>query len=171
MPLNRVSFFPTVHNKTLQWSARVIDTDEYNMARAESLDLYRQRKRLCDQRMVVFHAAIRHAAAVSGVIHATSLNQVIEEEEFHQNREARERLKRVEYEKKLAISDLNNALSSVDSLVDAKANADVRLAEAMALIEQSGDGALVWQAKCDGARIKNVELSQKIKEMSSEIGN
>lgn len=140
------------------------------MARAEALELYRQRRRLYDQRMVVFHAAVRHAAAVSGVIHATSLNQVIQEEEFHQNRECMVKLKRVEYEKKLALSDLSNALSSIDSLVDAKGIVDVELDEvknSLKIVEENADNLKI---KYDEICLQNAELSKCAKEMSSEIG-
>lgn len=151
--------------------ARVIDADEFNIARSEALDLYREHKRAADQKMVLFHAAVRHAASVSGVIHATSLHQVIQEEEYHRNYDLGERLKRVEYEKKIALDDLHSALSSIDALVDSKSAADRTTIDAKCQAKAAEERASAHEREKTDIKIANMEMANQLKGMSCEIND
>ena len=151
--------------------ARVIDADEFNIARAEALNLYREHKRAADQKMVLFHAAVRHAASVSGVIHATSLHQVIQEEEYHRNYDLGDRLKRVEYEKKIALDDLRSALSSIDAVVDAKCIADQAVVDANCRAKVAEERTITVEKEKVDLQIENMELANQLKGMSCEIND
>lgn len=160
-----------VYNKNLQWAARVIDADEYNLARNEALARCRERKRIIDQKNVILHAALRHAAAVSGVIHTTALKLVNQEEEYHQHMDLVERAKRAEYEKKIALDDLSNALHSVDTLVDAKTRAEAALSSMSARAESAEERTIALEADLQSTHNKAIRLSSQITLMSDEIAD
>lgn len=131
--------------------------------------MYREQKRLADQRMIVHHAAVRHAAAVSGVIHATSLKQVIREEEYHSNRDLIERYKRAEYERSTVLKDLSSALSSVDTLVDAKCELEMSLRRVTEKAVDSEKNLNVAENSLMLANANIIEMGAKMKAMFCEI--
>jgi hypothetical protein len=151
------------------WTARVVEADEFNIAKIEALNLQRERKRLDDQRMVVYRAAVRHAAAVSGVIHSASVDQILQEEEYRRQKELTDTLKRVEFERKVALGDLNSALSGIDSLVDNKALSEKALINVTHQLKMSQAQEEVYRKENSALKTKNAELMKLNDDLNVEI--
>jgi chromosome segregation ATPase len=128
-----------VRNKVLTRQVRVVDPDQYNTAKTTCLDNQRERKKYENQRKSLRHATLRfvslhssascllltfycvtlllrHAAAVSGVIHSSSVMHEIDEEDGLIINELREELMQAKRETEEASQLLQRTLAEVEDL-------------------------------------------------------
>jgi hypothetical protein len=77
--------YAKLHTKKLTWSARVVSIDEYQAAKAQAMEVQKERRQFERQRHAFRRVAARVAAGRSGVIHshhASVVSDYMEEETF-----------------------------------------------------------------------------------------
>jgi hypothetical protein len=63
-----------VRTKQLSWSVRVVSSDQYHVAKAQALDVQRERKKFELQRFAVQRCAVHmQSAQVGSLVHETSV--------------------------------------------------------------------------------------------------
>jgi hypothetical protein len=123
-----------VRNKVLTRQIRVVDPDQYNLSKTACLEAQRERRKYESQRKSLRHATLRsvalsphtlfsriifsnrHAAAVSGVIHSSSIEHEIDEEDGLIIKEMREELEQARKEKEDVSVLLQRTLAEVEDL-------------------------------------------------------
>jgi chromosome segregation ATPase len=115
-----------VRTKQLTWSARVVQESEYQLARAQALEIQREKKKFEDQRHALRRCAVSHTAILSGAI----LNTSIVSDHAH---EEKMRIRELEDE----IINLNNHIHQYQLEIEAGNQELDSLDNELAALEQS----------------------------------
>lgn len=111
-----------MRTKQLLWSARVVQENEYQLARAQALEIQREKKKFEDQRHALRRCAVNHVAILSGAILNTSIVSDHAQEEKMRIRELQNEIIDLNnhiHQYQLEIEAGNQELDSLENELDA----------------------------------------------------
>lgn len=113
-----------MRSKQLFWAARVVSSEDYHTAKAQALEIQREKKKFEDQRHALRRCAVNHATLLSGVIQNSSVVSEHAQEEKRRVLDLEDEVLKLQREIEEFQLDFDNAQIEYDEMERAKLTAE-----------------------------------------------
>lgn len=176
IPLSYSIFFGCiVYNKNLRWAVRIVSTREYEAACRDSQEMQRERRRLDKQRAAIHAALVKHAAEVSGVIHASAASPsqssggADDEEGNRLRKKAAEELQEAQGKIQHTIDELIESKTTAEAMAMRLEKAERTIEALTELNQKSRLREDLLRKENEQLITENDNLTRTIEEQSSEL--